>query len=195
MTQKPFSIIYPQKMFRALSSSLSCHHLIAAVLLFFVIASSATAQCPPWKVGVTKVFIEIDDWRTDKLTAYIDFPLDFDWCLVDDISKCWDIQVHTISLDEDSPLAERLLALYICSRKGLKADFLVSDFGVLASNVPLVLEEGIHRDLLSKMIEQEVTSVYVCSDHKYLTDLRFDQHSSDRATIYSSEGDVVMRFY
>lgn len=170
-------------------------HLISIVTLITMLTTSIIAQCPPWKIHVTKVVVEIDDWQSDKLTIDMDFPVDFDMCLVNDIRDCYQLQEFTISLSEDSPLAERLLALYICSRKGLKADFLVSDFGVLASNVPLVLEEGIHRDLLSKMIEQEVTSVYVCSDHKYLTDLRFDQYSSDRATIYSSEGDVVMRFY
>ena len=165
------------------------------LVLGITIATTATSQCPPWKVKVTKVAVEIDDWRSDSYTIHMDFPPDFDNCLVDDIRKCWDIQEYTISLGEHSSLDERLLALYICALKGLKADFLVSDFRVLARDGPITLEEGLYLELLSKMIDQEVTSVYVCSDHKYLTDLRFDQYSNDRATIYSSDGEVVMRLF
>lgn len=156
-------------------------------------ASIATSQCPPWKINVTKVIVEIDDWRSDTYTVHMDFPPDFDMCLVDDISNCYDGHVYTLSVSPESPIGDRLLALYVCTARKVQADFIVSDFGIEASEFVINLPDGFHQGLLSKLIIKEVTSVLICSDYKYLTDLRVDYGES--GTIHSSDEEVAIRFY
>lgn len=165
------------------------------VVLGLAFSSTAAAQCPPWKVTVTKLVIEIGDWRSDSYTIKMDFPPDFDDCLVDDMSKCWEIEEHTLSITEESPIAERLLALYVCVYRGVKHDFIVRDFALSTTDVPMSIPDGLYRDLLSHSLGMDVRSVLISSDYKLLTDLRFDPDYRDRSTIFSFDGEIVLRFF